>query len=659
MTTLKAPLFVQVSEREKRLYRSLDTKAAVSQDDLPYRRGDERPNTGMREGLITHEEVNEALRHADMTVIFGQQTRIRDGVMLPDRRLQRFHAGHDMVNFFYGAVRQLPEYFITALLESNVSVTLVKGPELLVFHGPREHQAFHVGRTRRTIYVPNQVLRAAFEKGYDYWSLTEVIITESWPLLDYLLLLELIRVCQYHLRSHYTLGYSFVRDNLLRFNHHRRLEEDNPECEFETLFRHYSDALFALDRKIVDVDPFDIVDEIFDESRERFWANLKLYEISTAYRYPTYFQIDRDIVHAAAYRTAKELSIPLEPQSPADVIHDLWDESRFTRSRSVKTEELLERLIEFGADGIRTFYETVAEEVTYGLSYVTASRHDDFNIHTGFDELLGSYTGAEHARAPGSTIADSGILYRHFLKLKRRKLLEEFKELSPRSQAENAYLMKEMLCRVIEVKLSRNDAPSFQRRVEFSDSARMLIETGDDLLRDRDDEEDRDVVGECLAAILSKLQRHPLFHSEFMAQYRSLTGDPTAVVVEDIRPLVNRLAARLPDAPLPFTSDPHGFRNRLLSFVELKKSSPSSKRQLTLLAGLLLRLDKSDEYQGLLDLVRAVGEYAIPELEEVTTNHLVYGDKQRAQIREAAKDLLEEMNEEEVATAKETAEDEC
>ena len=143
-----------------------------------------------------------------------------------------------------------------------------------------------------------------------------------------------------------------------------------------------------------------------------------------------------------------------------------------------------------------------------------------------------------------------------------------------------------------------------------------------------------------------------------MAQHRTLTGNPTAVVVEDIRPQVSRLAARLPESPLPFTSDPHGFRNRLLSFVELKKSSPSSKRQLTLLASLLLRLDKSDEYEGLLDLVRAAGEYAIPELEEVTTNHLVYGDKQRARIREAATDLLQELNEEEAATAKETAGDE-
>ena len=78
--------------------------------------------------------------------------------------------------------------------------------------------------------------------------------------------------------------------------------------------------------------------------------------------------------------------------------------------------------------------------------------------------------------------------------------------------------------------------------------------------------------------------------------------------------------------------------------VELKKSSPSSKRQLTLLAGLLLRLDKSEDYRDLLDLVRAVGEYAITELKKVTTNHLVYGDKQRAQIREAAAELLAELS---------------
>ncbi len=644
---LNAPMFASSSERDRRLYRSLEVPDATSQEEQLHRRGDERPNCGMREGHITHQEVNDAIRAADMTVIFGQQTRIRDGVRLPDRRLSRFHAGHDMVKFFYGAIRQLPDYFVTALLESDVAVTLVKGPELLVFRGPREHQAFHVGRTRRTVYMPHQVLRAAWENGYDYWALTEVIVTETWPLLDYLLLLEFVRRCQVRLRTLYTLGYGFVRSTLEELNNHRRLEEEDPECEFEIFFRHYSDAVFCLDRSIVDCDPFDIADELFDESRERLWGNLKLYELATAYRYPTYFHIDRDIVHGAAFRASEELSVPLEPQKPEDCIHDLWDEARFRRSRSVKTEELMERLIEFGADGIRTFYQTVAEEVTYGYEYVTANRYDGYDIRTGFGELLSRYVAGKHSREPGGVAGDCDRLYNYFIGLKRRQLLEEFKGLSPRSQAENAYLMKKMLSRVVETRLSAKDVPDFRRRIEFLDDARLLIETGEDLLRDRkrDDEKEggEDLETGCLSRILANLDAHPLFHTVFLAQYRTLKGDQTAVVMEDIRPQVENLALHLPDGAIPLTSDPHGFRNRLVSFVELKEHAPSSPRQLSLLAGLFLRLDRSENYETYLDLVRHIGDPARTELEEVVENHLVYGDRPRARIRAAAGTLLAEL----------------
>ena len=66
---------------------------------------DHRPNSGLREGDITHAEVNEALRIAPKTVIFGQQTRLRLGLLMEDEQLPRLHAGHDMVKFFYGAIR--------------------------------------------------------------------------------------------------------------------------------------------------------------------------------------------------------------------------------------------------------------------------------------------------------------------------------------------------------------------------------------------------------------------------------------------------------------------------------------------------------------------------------------------------------------------------
>jgi hypothetical protein len=63
--------------------------------------GDRRPNSGLREGDITHAEVNEALRQLPKTIIFGQQNRLRNGVLIEeDERLDRFHAGHDLASPF-------------------------------------------------------------------------------------------------------------------------------------------------------------------------------------------------------------------------------------------------------------------------------------------------------------------------------------------------------------------------------------------------------------------------------------------------------------------------------------------------------------------------------------------------------------------------------
>ena len=66
---------------------------------------DHRPNCGLREGDIAHAEINAVLRRAAKTVIFGQQNRIRAGVLMEDEKLSRFHAGHSLVKFFYGAIR--------------------------------------------------------------------------------------------------------------------------------------------------------------------------------------------------------------------------------------------------------------------------------------------------------------------------------------------------------------------------------------------------------------------------------------------------------------------------------------------------------------------------------------------------------------------------
>ena len=63
----------------------------------------------MKEGNITHDEVNAAIGKAEKTVVFGRQNRLRDGVLIEgDAQLSRFKVTHDRVTFFYSAVRQMP-----------------------------------------------------------------------------------------------------------------------------------------------------------------------------------------------------------------------------------------------------------------------------------------------------------------------------------------------------------------------------------------------------------------------------------------------------------------------------------------------------------------------------------------------------------------------
>ena len=137
-----------------------------------------------------------------------------------------------------------------------------------------------MGRTRRTLYIPEPVLHKAFGLGYDYWALTEVFIQESWPLMDYILLYELVRRRQDRFRTHLTLGYHTVKDTLRGLNYHRFDDDERDDDEVRVFFRYYHDAFFDLQRDIVDEDPFDIAGSLFEERRERFWTSVKLNDMS-------------------------------------------------------------------------------------------------------------------------------------------------------------------------------------------------------------------------------------------------------------------------------------------------------------------------------------------------------------------------------------------
>ena len=269
---------------------------------------------------------------------------------------------------------------LNAVLDRGISVTLVKDTDLLVFHDVWRHQSTHAGRTRKTVYLPDKVIQSAFEKGYDYWALGEVIIQEAWALLDYLLILDLVRYSQRELHRRQMLGPSFIKDTLHRCNLHRSDNADNAENEYAVFYRHYHEVFFSWDRAILERDPYELADEIYDEQQERVWAEIKVDSITHAYRFPTYFNLDRDIVHGAVYELA---------------------EARFKVSRQIKMDALMDKLLDQGGPGLKGLVEAIARERATSRGYISENQSDGYDAIDAFRNKLQHHSNSPTAGMPG------------------------------------------------------------------------------------------------------------------------------------------------------------------------------------------------------------------------------------------------------------------
>ena len=614
---------------------------------------DHRPNSGLREGDITHAEVNDAIRLAPKTVIFGQQTRLRLGLLMEDRSLPRLHAGHDMVKFFYGAVRQIPEVLLDGILGAGVSVTLVRETDLIAFRGPRQHQSFHTGRTRRTVYMPEQVVKQAFEKGYDYWALSEVIIKEAWALLDYLLILELARRVQVRLRQVSLPGISFIKGTLRELNHHRkdpseRLRAEGrgmlepKEDEFMLFYGTYAGHFKAWDRRILDRDPYDIADEVFDEELERQWAEWKVNDITDTFKYPTYFQLDRDIVHPAAFELAETQGMPLEPVTVDDVMHDLGDAARFRLGRQVKTEPLLDRLIEFGGPGILAFARLVARERAFGNKVVTDYYFDGYDTVRRFREKLQAFSSDVPADL-GLGLAFDNLVKPLVVELAREQLAR-FRSLSDLDQGEWRLYLRQFVFELIgSCGPPMSDADKELMLVTPahytpSQQAAAWLDVAEGLLPD-----DEWYGPEAsVAHILQELRRHPQYHGLFLDQARELSQRRDLTFGTDLRAGMARLMELIPQPAYKHSSEPQAVRRRVDDLQRLRQDDPDSEAQYPLLASIYVRLDRADNYADLIGHVRRFGAVTRPVLEEVVES-IGDRDARRATIRRAAVELLVEM----------------
>ena len=654
---------------------------------------DDRPNSGLREGDIDHAEVNAVIRQAEKTVIFGQQTRLRAGILMKDdERLPRFHAGHDVVNYFYRAIRLIPEYLLDAIFERGISVTMVKGTDLLVYREPRRHQSFHTGRTRKTIYMPEGVLMSAFELGYHPWAFTEVILLEAWKLLDYYLVVELARRCQAWMHRHFGIpGVFFVKDTLLSLNKHRRIageheqtmrrrfrrnskrgqrrqtnqyneyDATSTDTEFMKLYRHYFWDFYGWDRpsrdnrgaqdvpvevqaRVADTDillrdPYHVANDTFDERRESAWAAVKIDAIKDAFGYPDQYQIDRDIVHQIGFECARNRGQSLEPASVADLIHDLRDVARFGVASQSQSEELIAALVEAGLPGIVAFYDAVAEEHALGKAYITAA---DVDLVDEFREKIQQLSATGPPGVPNSVSND----VRDYLGARLLRQLgaeyEGFMDLPKRERIEGRYFLRALILNALMLARPDLDEATREEMVEPPPRdvgpihhVRKLADVAESVLRrlppDREPE--------LLFDILRKMDLHPHYHDVLLPQARELRQDGELDWGDNQRALMSDLRGRVPDNAHGVSSDPAGVRARLNRFDYMQRHAPDDPELLELLVGVLIRLDRHDDYESFVEQVIAAGEAAVPELRELVAQ-IDDVETYRLRIRDGAERAL-------------------
>ena len=442
--------------------------------------GDHRPNSGLREGDVSHTEVNEELRRLGKTVLFGMQNRLRNGLLMEnDRILPRFPAGSPLLEFFYRGVKKLPKYLIKAILHYDISVTMVGGKNLLVFdevttygrseerrqaqesgqdllafHDVRYHQSFHIGFTRKTIYIPEGMIREAIFEGYNTWVISEMLVRETWPLLDYLLLLDFVRGAQKHFKTHHTLGSPQVARKMLDFaNHHMVVRKDGKEGDLDFFFLHYCNPLLELNRDIVGADPHEVVDTFFDENQESIWAENKLTQIAGLYNFPTSFNVDRDMIHPVAIRAAELKGVSIEPQNVDEMLHDLKDVARFKDRHQAKSGPLLDQLVLEGEEGIMGFSRAIAREYATGQTYITymSSREAGgaYNAVDQFRRRLQALSNGPKDGMSDSISKDFRDLLQYHVLRETANQVETFKKLPAWSQEANLNYLKRLLFRIV------------------------------------------------------------------------------------------------------------------------------------------------------------------------------------------------------------------
>ena len=599
----------------------------------------------MKEGTITHEEVNAAVAAAPKTLLFGSQNRRRQGLRVGDQPLRRLHIAHDQVRFFYSALRQLPEFFFDALIDSRVTVTVVMDCDLLCFKDVRNHQTIHIGLARRTIYLPEGILAAVHHNGYDYWSLTQIMLVEGWKLLDYALLVTLVEAGLRRQLNHLTsMGYTEFRRILKKHNHHRSAYESPllrekqqrsgmqfPINELEEFIELYEKPFLKLLRpnlKGTPVTADELAHQLYNEYQEELWAQRKVVELAEEFQFPSYFLLDRDVIHPVARQRAENAGHDFSPRNLEEARHDFADELRFGRHRDGAVGRLVQAAEHFGPEGM----EGLVREICAAL--FTTGRIDQ-----DLEERVRNLLAARCSRPldlqvnvkQGLALARCSQVLRFYVQVKageRRLHLEDFDWIRGllislvAEKSEPGDNSQAMMINAIE----KVEELFGQFRVLLAREAGHLlgrVVAGDELESPALGAEIDSVLALTGAALDRLLDLPAYFQKSVLDRFgpepevgaEDATPVPTVPVeraAEDLVAKVSRILALLPSRIHACTSgSATALRRPLRKFEQLRARHPTDPDQLNLLAMVMVRLDRADNYELLLGEIRALGSQVV------------------------------------------------
>ena len=357
------------------------------------------------------------------------------------------------------------------------------------------------------------------------------------------------------------------------------------------------------------MEPLESARDLFDADLEHRWSQGKMERIADIFEYPRMFLFDRDIIHGAARDLALARGDDIAPTSFADILHDYRDALRFDPAPLMTTfckgiipkprAIFLQQVVEMGKRGLGGFFESYRNGEAESLDlvhplwmYLCSLSSDPAGVFSRFGRCRALGRGGIE---DGLDRALAGIL----LRLDKSPFYPEFVD----QLIEMGDVARDEALQVIGLHRLRNDDEWATFRMQKQAIVNTACET------------------------LDRMDPGGSGSERALAQRCRVHDDDIVVAVLD-------------DHPHRLTSDPSGVlmyvRSYQRTLAQFGSADPDANFQL---ASILIRLDRSDQYDQLVKRILLLGPPAISALYEVL-EQVPDRDDRKAAILNQAQQLL-------------------